>query len=108
MSPPLGHLEYLMVDGCQNQNTEVEEAAVLAYEGGTASVRCCTIEARPVCDSDHVGCESGKTYEEATAICAVIGQRLCTEVEIEQGLCCGTGCNFDCHQIWVLHEPTNR
>jgi len=104
MSPPL---EYLMVDGCQNQNTEVEEAVVSADSGATASVRCCTIEAEPVCDSDHVGCESGKTYEEATAICAVIGQRLCTEVEIEQRLCCGTGCNFDGHQIWVLHESIN-
>jgi len=100
-------VEYLMVDGCQNQNREVEEAVAIAGSGATASVRCCTIAESPVCDSDHVGCQSGKTYEEATAICAAVGQRLCTEVEIEQRLCCGTGCNFDGHQVWALHESIN-
>ena len=104
-----GPLEYLMVDGCPVDGcpNDSERALVSADSGATASVRCCTIEAEPVSDSDHVGCESDKTYAEATAICAVIGQRLCTKVDIEQRLCCGTGCNFDGHQVWALHESIN-
>jgi len=103
---PLRH--YLMVDGCLNQNTEVDSAVVRSDSGATASVRCCSLTSPATCDTDHLdgGCQSDKTYDEATAICAANGERLCTEAEIQDRLCCGTGCNFDGHQVWVLHEAT--
>jgi len=95
---------YTMVDGCLNQNTEVPRAVVSSDAGATASVRCCSMEGDR-CDTDHLpgGCQSGKTFEEATAICAANGERLCTEEEIIDRVCCGTGCGFDGHQVWVSH-----
>jgi hypothetical protein len=97
-------LSYTMVDGCLNQNHEVDRAVVSTNSDATASVRCCTMEGDR-CDSDHLdgGCQSDKTYDEAAAICAANGERLCTEAEIIDRLCCGTGCNFDGHQVWVSH-----
>jgi len=97
-------LSYTMVDGCLNQNTEVPRAVVSVNADATASVRCCSMDGT-TCDSDHLegGCQSGKSYDEAAAICAANGERLCTEVEINDRLCCGTGCNFDGHQVWVSH-----
>jgi len=101
-------LEYTMVDGCTTQNAQVERAVVSEFDDATASVRCCSISG-DTCDSDHLdgGCQSDKTYVEATALCAANGERLCTEVEIDSQLCCSTGCNFDGHQVWVLHEDIN-
>jgi hypothetical protein len=59
------------------------------------------------CDSDHLpgGCQSGKTFFEAWQICAANGERLCTEEEINDRLCCGSGCGFDHHQVWVSDIP---
>jgi len=95
-------LSYTMVDGCLNQNTEVERAVVSTNSGATASVRCCNA-AGDWCDSDHIGCLSDQTYEQAVAACEAVDQRLCTEEEINNRVCCGTGCNFDGHQVWVQH-----
>jgi len=94
----------LMVDGCLNQNTEVDSATTYAGSDATASVRCCTMSGDS-CDSDHLpgGCQSGKTYTEAVSICEANGERLCTHEEILDRLCCGSGCQFDGHQIWVAH-----
>jgi hypothetical protein len=95
---------YIMVDGCLNQNHEVPRAVVSSDSGETASVRCCSMEGDR-CDTDHLpgGCQSDKTYDEASAICAANGERLCSEEEIIDRLCCGSGCGFDGHQVWVLH-----
>lgn len=95
-----------MVDGCLNQNHEVPRAVVSSDSGETASVRCCSMDGSR-CDTDHLpgGCQSGKTHAEAVEICAANGERLCTEEEIVDRLCCGTGCGFDGHQVWVSHTP---
>jgi hypothetical protein len=97
-------LSYTMVDGCLNQNTEVPRAVISTNTDATASVRCCSMDGT-TCDTDHLpgGCQSGKTYEEAASICAANGERLCTEAEIIDRVCCGTGCGFDGHQVWVSH-----
>jgi len=96
--------ELVMVDGCLNQNTEVPRAAVSHDSTATASVRCCSHTSPTTCDTDHLpgGCQDGKTFLEAVEICELNGERLCTEDEISvDRLCCGTGCNFDGHQVWV-------
>ena len=50
------------------------------------------------------GCQEYKTFLEAQAICTADGLRLCSEAEVETGVCCGSGCGFDGHQIWT-DEP---
>jgi len=95
----------VMVDGCENQNTEVSREVVHISDARTASVRCCN-DVGDHCDTSDLqgGCQSDKTYEEAVQVCADNSMRLCTESEITNRVCCGTGCNFDGHQIWVAGE----
>jgi len=93
----------VMVDGCPNQNREVPRAAVSPDSAATASVRCCSHSSATTCVTNLPGgCQNGKTFLEAFEICELNGQRLCTEDEMSvDRLCCGTGCGFDGHQIWV-------
>lgn len=106
---PVNHdpTHVVMVDGCLNQNHEVSRETVHLSEGRTASVRCCSYSG-DACDTDHLpgGCQSGKTFGEAVEICELNGERLCTEAEIESRLCCGTGCGFDGHQVWVADQSS--
>jgi len=94
----------LLVDGCATAGTAHTTEA--ASSGATGSVRCCSIDGSS-CDSDHLegGCQSEKTFSQAQEICEANGERLCTEEEIDGGICCGSGCNFDSHQIWVTPVP---
>jgi len=92
----------VMVDGCENQNTEVSREVVHISEARTASVRCCTDAGDHCMTQDLIGgCAQDKTYAQAEAICLLNSRRLCTEDEILNRVCCGTGCQFDGHQIWV-------
>jgi hypothetical protein len=101
-TPAVEPTHYTMVDGCLNQNTEVPRAVVSSDSDEVASVRCCSMDG-VTCDSDHLpgGCQEDKTFSEAVAICEANGERLCTEEEIIDRRCCGTGCGFDGHQVWV-------
>merc|ERR1719343_3403 len=76
--------------------------------GGTdvAAVRCCkksspSLVAADICETDVNGlCNSGKTYAEAKQICESAttqggGWSLCTITELQSGICCGTGCDYD-------------
>ena len=61
------------------------------------AVRCC---------SDSTGyspdCSAlAKNYNEAVAICASYGYRLCTYNEIADLVTKGTGCSFNCAYIWT-------
>ena len=40
-------------------------------------------------------------FTEAEGICNQLGQRLCRSDEINNGNCCGVGCQFDRHYTWV-------
>jgi len=95
-----------MVDGCVGVNTEVERSVVMANSGETASVRCCSMDGT-TCETDQLdgGCHSGKTFLEALHICAANGHRLCTEAEVNDDVCCSSGCNFDGHHVWVSDIP---
>ena len=70
----------------------------------SASVRCCSVGGIEVtCDSDPSGTclPAVATYAEAEQACAAAGMRLCTRGEIEDDICCGTGCGYDGHVVWT-------
>mgnify|MGYP002631550349 CR=1 FL=1 len=73
----------------------------------TAGVRCCNISC-----SDAPGCtrsacrdtEYGRdpsTHEAASAACASLGLRLCSEKELLSGRRCKTGCGLDNVHVWT-------
>jgi len=90
--------DFKVVDGCARsqgrQNTRSRNAFT-----GRASVRCCSMNGQR-CETQNVGCLEGQTYNEATAACSRRGLRLCSEHELERGVCCGTGCGFDGRRVW--------
>ena len=47
------------------------------------------------------GCNAGKTFGQAAAICSAKSLRLCTQAEIMQGLTSGTGCGYDVKRVWT-------
>jgi len=74
-----------------------------SHSGTTASVRCCSMDGSSCSTNDlDGGCQAGKTLAEAHAICAANDKRLCTEHEMADNVCCGTGCWFNNHAVWVV------
>ena len=70
----------------------------------SAAVRCCSVGGIEVtCDSDPSGTclPAVATYAEAEQACAAAGMRLCSRGEIEDDICCGTGCGYDGHVVWT-------
>jgi len=45
-------------------------------------------------------CLKFATFAQAQQTCTDLGRRLCTPVELEDNLCCHTGCGFDYELIW--------
>ena len=60
-----------------------------------AGVRCCSDD---VCITPQP-C-SNTTFDQAQAICAKNGKRLCTLTELADKKCCNTGCGFNALLIW--------
>ena len=90
-------------DGCSTvstQHTWTERST-----SRSASVRCCSVSGIDItCDSrDPSGTclPAVATYAEAEQACAAAGMRLCTRGEIEDDICCGTGCGYDGHVVWT-------
>ena len=52
------------------------------------------------------GCNAGKTFAEAAAICSAKSLRLCTQAEIGKGLTIGTGCGYDLRRVWTSIKPS--
>ena len=63
----------------------------------TAPVRCCDLLGDNCITPSE--CLIG-TFDQAEEKCASIGMRLCTPNELENNLCCTTGCGFDYKLIW--------
>ena len=53
-------------------------------------------------------CYGASTYEEAKEICEQNELRLCSQEETIGGVCCQTGCSFDCKYIWVADSTGNH
>jgi len=106
------------VDGCDSANAEVGEHPLTHAAGGTADVRCCSIDGDTCQSQDfvggqpfttptgevHAGCYSQVSYQEAMAVCHAAGQRICQDHEMQT--CCSTGCWHDHHAIWVDMDNT--
>jgi len=117
-------MSHLMIQGCNNNPRELES-------GGGADVRCCAHDASYCnsgyfpqsftfldgstsegsnCQAGHCDgganswCHSAVTFAQAQEICAAGGERLCTRAEIEDDVCCGTGCGHNGHLIWFSDD----
>jgi hypothetical protein len=89
-------------DGCSTASTAHKWTELSTSL--SASVRCCSVGGIEVtCDSDPSGTclPAVATYAEAEQACAAAGMRLCTRGEIEDDICCGTGCGYDGHVVWT-------
>lgn len=90
---------FVIADGCRRnqgrQNSRTRSAIT-----GRASVRCCSQNGRR-CESQTVGCLEGVSFSQANLACSSRGLRLCTEPELNGGVCCGTGCGFDGRRVWT-------
>eukprot|EP00928_Gymnodinium_smaydae_P025970 TRINITY_DN20533_c0_g3_i1.p1 TRINITY_DN20533_c0_g3~~TRINITY_DN20533_c0_g3_i1.p1 ORF type:complete len:3798 (+),score=761.53 TRINITY_DN20533_c0_g3_i1:354-11747(+) len=80
---------------------------VLSFANELSAVLCCkgtqVDSSAFVRMEDTYGCNSGKTYEEARAICAAspLGLNLCTEAQILAGVKATAGCSFDHQAVWI-------
>ena len=97
-------------DGCSTvstQHTWTERST-----SRSASVRCCSVSGIDItCDSrDPSGTclPAVATYAEAEQACAAAGMRLCTRGEIEDNICCGTGCGYDGNLVWTSTQTNQR
>eukprot|EP01064_Diplonema_japonicum_P014854 TRINITY_DN2253_c2_g1_i1.p1 TRINITY_DN2253_c2_g1~~TRINITY_DN2253_c2_g1_i1.p1 ORF type:complete len:1110 (+),score=313.86 TRINITY_DN2253_c2_g1_i1:84-3413(+) len=75
----------------------------------TKAVACCDKTAAMCYTSKSVGgkdeCfEKYATLQEATKICTDDGKRLCTMQELDNGLCCGRGCNIGSSEVWTSQD----
>lgn len=90
---------FIVADGCLRsqgrQNSRQRDAI-----NGRASVRCCSFDGRR-CETQTVGCLERASYNQANAACSQRGLRLCSEQELNRGVCCGTGCGFDGRRVWT-------
>jgi len=94
------------VDGCPQEDTHevINWAKKQMDPSGLASVRCCSNEGTS-CRTHSLGCLNDKTWAEASEACAdVPGFRLCTRQELNGGVCCDTGCNFNGVLVWAGPE----
>jgi len=100
-------LHAVAVDGCailpDDDDYPFLAPRSMSKQQGTAAVRCCSQDGA-VCESKLLGCQQGKSYWEAEATCEAKGLRLCSRVELEGGLCCGSGCSFDDFLVWTTTE----
>jgi hypothetical protein len=99
------------VDGCSSDNSNgdssrgdqsgqmIPRAVHSADEH--AAVRCCSHDGNS-CESDVQGvCYDFASLHDAAAICRAANMRLCSEAEMDRGVCCGTGCWFNHYAVWV-------
>lgn len=98
-------------DGCWekpgNFHNGTTRGVALDTGTGLAAVRCCSTDGSSCITP--AACPSGKTHKEATDICAARGKRLCSLPELQSGICCETGCDFDyMTNVWTKDEVTIR
>jgi len=89
---------FVIADGCQ-RNQGRQAARTRDAFTGRAAVRCCSLNGRQ-CQSQTVGCLEGVSFNHATTACSSRGLRLCSQQELDRGVCCGTGCGFDGRRVW--------
>jgi len=93
-------VEFNAFDGCPMQN-EDNVAAFAKDKVEIADVRCCSNDGLQ-CKTSEFGCEvmAQKTLDQAQHFCHKQNMRLCTELELQSNICCGTGCS-DGSLVWA-------
>lgn len=72
--------------------------SVAFADGSAADGRSC---GAGDCNNDpNAWCYDDVSFHQAAQICRDNGERLCTQAEVESGVCCGTGCMHNHHDIW--------
>jgi len=94
-----GFSEFVVADGCRRNQGRQSARNRNAFTG-RSSVRCCSFDGRR-CESRTVGCLQGVSHSQATAACSSRGLRLCSQQELNRGVCCATGCGFDGRRVWT-------
>lgn len=94
-----GNSEFVVADGC-SRNQGRQNARTRNAFNGRSSVRCCSMNGRR-CETQTTGCLQGVSFDQANAACSQRGLRLCSQHELERGVCCGTGCGFDGRRVWT-------
>uniref|UniRef100_A0A7S3TL01 Glycosyl hydrolase family 13 catalytic domain-containing protein n=2 Tax=Emiliania huxleyi TaxID=2903 RepID=A0A7S3TL01_EMIHU len=103
---------------CGRRNRCGPQVAGWAIPDARHEVRCCSgtklgamWDKRAGCDvwaesdgPEMGGCHHGKTFEEAEAVCAGAGARLCTKDELASDCTRGTGCGHDRDLVWSSTE----
>jgi len=91
--------KYWVGDGCENGSTDLDGEYM--SEDELANVRCCSSDGSTcftylTCDDSNVF-----NYASATAYCANQGLRLCTKLELQSQICCGTGGQCNSRLVWT-------
>lgn len=99
---PTRDVTYRAADGClRNDETQVDTCFTPVIENGRA-VNCCQGQLSSFnLECLRPDCLLATSFLEATAHCESKGMRLCSTQELEIGVCCGKGCNFDWRVGWT-------
>ena len=98
------------MDGCPGRSGLVFGAKCFEVTELHA-VRCCKLDETNVCYGsicEPTFIESGNaaTLPQAVAECASRGQRLCDASELEDRVCCTSGCGMDKNYVWSASSCT--
>ena len=81
-------------------STENQPDTLIAL--GESPISCCNEDGECQRKASDGGCfPYNATFTEAELFCHMLGRRLCRSDEINNGNCCGTGCQFDRQYTWV-------
>jgi hypothetical protein len=99
-TPAVGHMSG---PGCKADNTWDEWENTLDTD--TEAVRCCSENSagEAICRSQDAAGECfpmWADFDRAEKKCEKAGMRLCTEEELDSGICCSTGCEYDGRRVW--------
>ncbi len=115
---PTRDVLYRATDGClRSGETQVDICYAPQIERGRA-VNCCQgEESNGSLKCERPDCFVATSFFEATAKCESKGMRLCSFQELESGVCCDKGCQFDFRVGWSTDicastpqtlNPTNK
>ncbi len=115
---PTRDVLYRASDGClRSGDTQVDICYAPVIERAR-TVNCCKgEESIGTLQCDRLDCFVATSFFEATSICESEGMRLCSMQELESGVCCNKGCQFDFRVGWTsdicestpqIPDPTNQ
>ena len=99
--------QFYVGDGCLTNGKEKIPVGY-KFKSFLANTRCCDIEGVS-CITPNTHCpKNAVTYDKAVEKCQKEGRRLCTKVELNSGVCCGTGGGCDHHLVWTSTKKIGK